>query len=134
VHIKAGESLAKINVPETAGDYLVVYRTAKDEKVLVSKEIKVLEATGWVKVSEPATAGKFFELEWGGPENQGDRLAIFDANGKRHHSGPANKSSADKARKGRTTKLIAPDVPGNYVVKLLTAEKRELGRATLVVK
>jgi len=50
VHIKAGESLAKINVPETAGDYLVVYRTAKDEKVLVSKEIKVLEATGWVKV------------------------------------------------------------------------------------
>ena len=131
----ADQGVAKISVPEIAGDYLVVYRTAKDEKVLVSTEIKVIEAAGWIKVPGSVPAGKSFEFEWAGPENKGDRLVIFSLDEvKKHHGSGANESVADKARKGRPSKLIAPKESGSYIVKLLTAEKRELARADLVVK
>lgn len=131
----AKQGVAEIGVPEVAGDYLVAYRTAKDEKVLANAQISVSEATGWLRVPSLVTAGKFFEFEWGGPENRGDRVSIFSLDDKKkYHGGFANKNAADKARKGRATKLIAPKEPGTYIVKLLTAEKRELARASLVVK
>lgn len=136
VHIEPAEAgVAVIDVPEIAGKYLVVYRTAADEKILVSAEIDVIEATGWVRVPDSVTAGKKFELDWGGPENRGDRLKIFSADGsKGYHGGSANESVGNKMRNGRPTGLIAPKESGTYMVKLLTAEKRELARATLVVK
>jgi len=135
VHVKQDTNISKINVPEIAGDYLVVYRTARDEKVLVSKQIKVLEATGWLRLPASVTPGKQFEFEWGGPENQNDRFKIFSMDEKkRYHGGGANKVERKGVNRGRPTDLIAPKEPGTYIVKLLTAEKRELARATLVVK
>jgi len=128
-------SPVQIDVPETPGDYLVVYRTAEDEKVLASKPITVTAAKGWVRVSGPVQAGKSFELEWSGPENNNDRLRIFSTDtDKKYHSGFANRNTANKARQGRATKLIAPKESGTYVIKLLTGEKRELASVPLIVK
>lgn len=120
---------AVIELPEAPGDYLVRYMTAEDDNELAALTVSVIQATGTISAPSVVPAKKRFEVDWSGPQNRRDRITIFSMDGsERFHGAGAGQSRSSPA------KLIAPDKPGTYRVKLLSGDKNELASTTFTVE
>ena len=70
------ESPQELTAPETAGDGEVRYVSAKKKKILASRPIRILEAKAAITVAAKVVAREKFEVEWTGPNNKRDFVAI----------------------------------------------------------
>ena len=115
--------------PEKAGAYELRYYLGQDNKVIASRPITVGAVTASVSAPATVAAGAKVSVTWSGPNNARDFITIVKA-------GTADKQYAAYAytSKGTPLELRAPDEPGEYEVRYLTAQSyATLGSAKLTV-
>ncbi|MGI9450950.1 MAG: vWA domain-containing protein, partial [Geminicoccaceae bacterium] len=120
---------------ETGGVFLEA-RNANELKDAMSEANEIIadespidlgEAT--LSVPEQVIAGSVFEAEWSGPQNRSDSLGIFGPDGKKSFGYTYIGDEEEVSPSGMT----APDGPGTYWVRYVTARKDVLAEAALTV-
>lgn len=114
-------SPVKLAMPIDPGDYELRYVTGQKARVLARRPITVTEITATLDVPETAVAGSPFEVVWTGPDNKSDYITIAEAD-----APPKKYGSYAYTKKGSPAKLRAADVPGQYEVRYITAQKRRV--------
>ncbi len=114
---------AELNAPDVPGDYEVRYMTGGSRATLVAVPITVTAASASLQAPETIGAGADFEVVWEGPNNQGDRIVIVEAD-----ADDGQYRDYFDTRNGVPAELTAPDRPGSYEIRYMTGQ----ARATLV--
>lgn len=106
-----------LNAPDEPGQYELRYFLATGNEVIASKQITVGAVSASVTAPPEVVAGATFDVTWQGPNNQRDFITIVKV-------GTPDKRYEHYAytSKGSPLKLRAPDVPGEYEVRYLTAQ------------
>jgi len=128
IYTRNGSPISLV-APEKAGAYELRYYLGQDNKVLASRPITVGAVTASVSAPATVAAGAKVSVTWSGPNNARDFITIVKA-------GTADKQYAAYAytSKGTPLELRAPDEPGEYEVRYLTAQSyATLGTAKLTV-
>jgi hypothetical protein len=106
-----------LNAPDEPGEYELRYFLAVGNEVIARKRIVVGGVSASVKAPAQVAAGSFFEVMWQGPNNPRDFITLVKA------GTPAKQYDRyEYASKGSPLKLRAPDQPGDYEVRYLTAQ------------
>ncbi len=116
VYTKKG-SPAKLTAPDEPGTYEIAYRTGAKYYTLAATNIVVTGNTAALDAPASVQAGARFKVDWTGPDNQQDYIAISPAGTDErtyHHY--------RYTRQGATVTLNAPDVPGEYEVRYQTGQ------------
>jgi Mg-chelatase subunit ChlD len=117
-------------MPAQAGDYEVRLLAADSPyKTLVSRPIRITAATASVKGPASAAAGSEISVEWTGPNNERDYVAIGE-------TGPNGRKYLDYkyTKTGSPLKLDVPEKPGTYEIRYLLGEGDTIiARQTLTV-
>ena len=127
VYRATDSSPAELRAPEAPGEYEVHYYT-HGKRTLARGRFTVIEAHASVSAPETVVAGAAFPIDWSGPRNALDRLAIFNLEG-----GGTFDSQRIRDRVASPTELTAPEQPGVYSIRYLTAEKNTLAKTTFTV-
>lgn len=119
-----------LRAPDTPGAYQVRYVTGRSRQALAFAAIEVVPVRAELEVPASVTAGAMVAVQWRGPGNSGERIAIFKpgdlAGGKAISGSYAQRSPVN---------LRAPGTAGDYEVHYLTARTKEsLGSTTLHVE
>ncbi|MCW8879838.1 MAG: VWA domain-containing protein [Kangiellaceae bacterium] len=122
------ESPARVTAPEQPGDYELRYYT-NGKKTLAKQLIKVIPATASVRVPEQVIAGAKFEVEWSGPKNKFDVVAVFKPNARKY----LNHTYIFRERDKSPAFVNAPETPGTYEVRYYTNGKRTLAKQNFTV-
>jgi hypothetical protein len=128
VYTRTGSPAALV-APEKAGDYELRYILGNGDKVVASQAFTVGSVTASVTAPAQVAAGAKFNVQWKGPNNPRDFITIVpaDAPEKRYEG-------YQYTSKGATLDLQAPDKPGEYEVRYLTAQSYlTLGTAKVTV-
>lgn len=115
--------------PDKAGAYELRYYLGHDDKIIASRPITVGAVTASVSAPATVAAGAKLSVKWSGPNNARDFITIVKA-------GSADKQYGAYAYtdKGTPLELRAPDEPGDYEVRYLTAQTyATLGSTKLTV-
>ncbi|MCR9277240.1 MAG: VWA domain-containing protein [Pseudomonadaceae bacterium] len=121
----AKDGQVKLTAPIEPGDYQIGYFTNKI--LLAAAPITVTDVSAELIAPEIVTAGAHFDIDWSGPNNYGDRIAIADAKGAingdytypGNHTGPVT--------------LRAPESPGQHSIVYLTGQQI-IGQTTFEVR
>ncbi len=106
---KSGPTV-KLRTPEKPGDYSVVYSSGRIVVAHIPLRVTGLEAT--IVVPAEVRAESDFEVKWTGPDNPGDRLAVYEADGGiRPYTSRAYTNGS-----GGLVMLTAPAKPGRHSV------------------
>ena len=117
-----------LRLPEAAGDYQVRYVTADASRILVSKPIAVGGVSATLKAPAEVKAGGEFLVEFSGPDNDGDYLAVTATDDAKRYL------TYSYTRRGSPLPLRAPEQPGDYALHYLTArEDRSLAAQSIRV-
>lgn len=112
--------------PEKAGQYEVLYKTAKGT-VLSKTSFTVVVAKAKIDPIKPITVGSKFDVSWSATNNNYDTIVIFDKNN------PKNKHNYKYANTKPPLTLIAPDKAGQYEVLYKTAKGTIITKTSLTV-
>ncbi len=106
-----------LNAPDEPGEYELRYFLAVGNEVIGRKKITVGGVSASVSGPEQVSAGSTFDVKWEGPNNPRDFITLVKA-------GTPAKQYAHYAytSKGNPLKLRAPDAPGEYELRYLTAQ------------
>jgi Ca-activated chloride channel family protein len=97
---------------------------------LAQATIKIQAATASVQAPATADVASRFEVEWKGPDNQGDYIAIA-----RPEKGPNHRIHYTYTKKGSPLQLLAPSDPGTYDVRyILNQGHKLLAKTTIEIK
>jgi len=92
--------------------------------------MEIQAASASVKAPATADVASKFEVEWKGPDNQGDYIAIALP-----EKGPNSRIQYTYTRKGSPLQLLAPSDPGIYEVRYILGQgKKVLAKKTITVK
>ncbi|MDF1871565.1 VWA domain-containing protein [Vannielia sp.] len=100
-----------LQLPAKPGAYDIAYVQAEGRNVLSVAEVEIAPVTATLTLGTLTPQGKL-PVEWEGPDNNGDFIAIFPAGGDRY-------LGYAYTRDGSPAMLTMPDRPGDYVVKYL---------------
>lgn len=116
VYTRNGSPIS-LNAPDEPGDYEVRYFLGQGNKIVGSRRITVGGVTASVSAPAQVAAGSTFAVTWKGPDNARDFITLVKA-------GTADKQYGGYAytSKGSPLELRAPDQPGDYEVRYLTAQ------------
>ncbi|MBY6153198.1 VWA domain-containing protein [Vannielia litorea] len=121
-------SPAQVAMPATPGDYEVAYVLDRGNTVVTRSPITVTAASASVTPQGGGTAGGELLVDWEGPDNKGDYIALFPAEG-------GNYTGYAYTAKGSPAKLKLPDAPGAYVVKyVLDRDNTAIAEAPVTVQ
>lgn len=106
-----------ITAPDAAGAYELRYYLGKGDTVIASKPITVGSVSATVSAVAQVAAGARVTVKWTGPNNPRDFITIVK-------SGTAEKQygAYEYASKGSPLEIRAPDEPGDYEIRYLTAQ------------
>jgi hypothetical protein len=128
VYTNAGNP-ASLTAPDEAGEYELRYFLGEKDTVIGTRRIVVGGVTATVSAPAQVAAGAKFAVAWTGPNNASDFVTLVKAGTpEKQHERYAYTS------KGSPLQLTAPDEPGDYELRYLTAQSyATLGRATVKV-
>jgi hypothetical protein len=118
-----------LTAPDEPGPHEVRYVTGGDGRTLGSSPIEVTAVSASLDIPDQIVAGAYIQVSWTGPDNARDYVTIVKA-------GAAERSYGKYVytHKGNPLKLLAPEDPGDYEVRYLTADKGyTLARAPIKV-
>ena len=115
VYTMAGNP-ARLLAPQQPGDYELRYlRATTPEVVLTRRSVKVSPVMASVTSPGRVASGAFLSLDWTGPNNQMDRIAVVPAGAP---EGVVTLSA--RTGSGHPARLFAPQSPGEYEVRYVT--------------
>ena len=128
VYAKAGNP-ASLTAPDDAGEYELRYFLGEKNTVIGTRRIIVGGVTATVSAPAQVAAGAKFAVAWTGPDNARDFVTLVKA------GTPENRYERYAyTSKGSPLQLTAPDEPGDYELRYLTAQSyATLGRAPVKV-
>lgn len=105
-------SPSTISAPDGLGTYEIRYVLDLSDRTLASTTIEVTGVSGTLNAPESVPAGAEFEVEWTGPDNTRDFLAIAE-------TGAAGNQyfSYAYSRNGSPASLTAPDAVGTFELR-----------------
>lgn len=120
---------AKITAPEKPGEYEVRYILGRGDTIIATQKVTV-GATAASLTAAPAqlAAGAKITLSWQGPGNPRDYLTIVKAGAAEETWG-----RYEYITRGNPITMIAPDAPGEYEARYLSAQNTTLARAKFTV-
>ncbi len=108
-------SPTKLTAPGKPGEYQIRY-TTKDNQILARQTFTVTPATATINTKKEIIAGAQFDVEWTGPDNASDMIALYDST--------TNKRLSFTYFSGinviSPATLTAPEKPGNYEIRYLS--------------
>jgi Ca-activated chloride channel family protein len=119
-YVEQGSPL-QLTAPDEPGDYEVRYIQRQSRVILARQSITVLPAAASLRHAGAVNSGSTFEVTWLGPGNYRDYLAIAapDDPGTRQHN-------YAYVERGSTLQLTAPDEPGEYEVRYIQRQSRNI--------
>ena len=119
---------AIIKAPEAAGEYELKLKT--NGRVLATAKFLVIPVVSQIKVLTPLVlSGESVVVQWEGPRNKGDRLAVAVAGDPNYHSQRPAAGSTKSLVKLRVSKE-----PGKYEVRLQTSSGKILASQPFEVR
>jgi len=118
----------KITAPDKPGEYEVRYMLGQGDTVIATQKVTVGEVSASVTVPAQVAAGKSISIGWTGPGNPRDYLTIVKADAAERTWG-----RYEYVSKGNPITMIAPDAPGEYEARYLSAQNNTLARAKFTV-
>ncbi|HZX00187.1 MAG TPA: VWA domain-containing protein [Trueperaceae bacterium] len=106
-----------IRAPDEPGDYEVRYVTGQSSSTLATTTLTVTEATASIDGPDEVVAGSAFEVSWTGPDNRDDYVTIAPAG-----SSEGTYLDYDYTRNGDILTIVAPEDPGAYELRYVTAQ------------
>lgn len=121
-----GKNPVQMLLPDTSGDFELRYRTTASKAELASRPIQLLSVSATLNAPASAIAGSTVPVNWQGPGNDYDRIAVFAAGATDTADALKNHAILSK----RNPVLVAlPDTAGDYELRYITQQgKRILGR------
>jgi len=119
-YVEQGSPL-ELTAPDEPGDYEVRYIQQQSRTILARRPINVLPVTATIQAIRAVSPGSTFDVTWTGPANYRDYLAIANA------GDPGNQQlTYAYVEKGSPLQLRAPDEPGNYEVRYMQRQSRNI--------
>jgi hypothetical protein len=115
-YTKAGNPVSLV-APDKAGEYELRYILAEGDTVIGTRAIVIGGVTATVAGPAKVAAGGRFQVKWTGPDNPRDFVTLVKAGTPERQYGPYAYTS-----KGSPLELTAPDEPGQYEIRYLTAQ------------
>jgi hypothetical protein len=124
----SGGSPAKITAPEAPGEYEVRYILGQGDTVIATQKVTVGATTASVTMPAQVAGGAKVSISWQGPGNPRDYLTFVPA-------GAAERTWGryEYVSKGNPISMVAPDAPGEYEVRYLSAQNNTLARMKFTV-
>jgi von Willebrand factor type A domain-containing protein len=125
----AKNNAVSITLPEQAGEFDIVYVT-RSGKILGRMPIAITDTNAKITNEAQAGAGSDLMVNWSGPDNSGDYIALAARDGDliKGSSYAYTGNSTDNA-----VSLIMPEQTGDYDVVYATKSKRVLARSPVTV-
>jgi hypothetical protein len=118
----------KITAPDKPGEYEVRYILGQGDTVIAAQKVTVGATAASVTAPAQIAAGAKLSVGWQGPGNPRDYLTVVKAGAAEQTWG-----RYEYVSKGNPLTLIAPDAPGEYEVRYLSATNLTLARAKVTV-
>lgn len=112
-----------LSAPSTPGEYEVRYVLGAGRRSLVSSPIVVVPSTATLAAPAEVEAGATFEVEWSGPDNEGDYLLIVPPTAR---DGVFHMARTAETRHGSPITMTAPSTPGEYEIRYVRAGSRRM--------
>ena len=126
----ADGSPATLRVPDEPGTYEVRYIQNQSRTILASQAFTVLPAEASLDAASEATPGSELVVNWTGPNNDRDYIAIATPD----QPGNAERTYAYTSA-GNPASIRVPNEPGEYEVRYIQGQSRTvLARRTLTVR
>jgi hypothetical protein len=121
-------SPVKITAPDKEGEYEVRYILGQGDTVIAAQKVTVGATSASLTAPAQVAAGARLAVGWQGPANPRDFLTVVKAGAPEQSWG-----RYEYVSKGNPVTLIAPDAPGEYEVRYLSATNLTLARAKVMV-
>ncbi len=108
----------EVRAPETPGLYEIRYVTGQSDQTLARAPVTVRPLGARLQAPADTTAGAGIEVQWSGPNNPQDFIAIA-----RGGSPAKQYESRALSRAGNPATLFAPATPGTYEVRYVLAKE-----------
>ena len=111
-------SPAQVQMPTQAGTYELRYVMDQDRTIIATRVIQVVDVTATVTPPAQATVGATIAVPWEGPDYKRDFIAV----------GKAGEPYVNYAytRNGTPAQLLMPTEPGDYEVRYVLDQDREI--------
>jgi len=119
---------AKITAPEKPGEYEVRYILGQGDTIIATQKVTVGATSASVTVPAQVASGAKVTIGWQGPGNPRDYLTIVKAGAAEQTWG-----RYEYVTRGNPISMIAPDAPGEYEARYLSAQNTTLARAKFTV-
>ncbi len=114
-----------LSAPPEPGEYEVRYVLGQGRRLLVAAPVSVVAAGAVIDAPPEVEAGSSFEVEWTGPDNEGDYVTIVPAGVSRDAAFNIMWSRVS-TRHGSPVMLQAPPEPGEYEVRYVLGSGRRM--------
>ena len=120
----------KLQAPSDPGTYEVRYILGRGSQLLAKTTIEIKGVGASVEAPAAADVATEFEVNWQGPDNQSDYIAIARPDQK-----PGSQVHYTYTKKGSPLKVQAPSDPGTYEVRyILGRGNKLLAKTTIEIK
>jgi Ca-activated chloride channel family protein len=120
----------ELQAPAEPGEYEVRYILSQNKSALARINITVTPVSGSVEAPASVPAGSHFQVNWSGPDNQSDYIAIVKPD-----AAESSYLSYTYTSNGNPVKIQAPAEPGEYEVRyILSQNKSALARTRVIVE
>jgi Ca-activated chloride channel homolog len=111
----------KLMMPPQAGEYEIRYIRRQDNEILATQAITVEPVEATVSGPASAAAGETVLVEWTGPDYDRDYIAVAEAG-----SESRQQVNYTYTREGSPLKLVMPPEPGEYEIRYIQRQGREI--------
>ncbi|NJN52741.1 MAG: VWA domain-containing protein, partial [Gammaproteobacteria bacterium] len=111
-----------IRVPDLAGAYVLRYHTGQTYTVLAQRALNVTPVTATLSAPAEVIAGSVFNVEWQGPDNEGDFITLVPVATQDDRWGESN----GYPKRGNPLRIQAARTPGDYEVRYLMGQSHTL--------
>ncbi len=118
----------KITTPVEPGDYEIRYVLGQPRRVLASIPFAVGAAAATLAAAETVDAGAQFDVDWTGPNGQGDWVTIVAPD-----AGERAYTSYAYTNNGSPVELKAPLEPGDYELRYVLSGDKVIARRPIAV-
>jgi Ca-activated chloride channel homolog len=108
----------KLKAYSDPGEYEVRYLATEGARVLARRHLTILSSGATVQAPSEVEAGAEFDVQWSGPNSEGDRIAIVEAS-TREGSYLMNDRLAKSIPTANPVRLTALSKPGDYEVRYI---------------
>ncbi|MCG6657929.1 VWA domain-containing protein [Halomonas campisalis] len=117
-----------LQAPDALGTFEVRYVLRDSRRVLASQELTLTPVTASLEAPDTVLPGSDFEVQWEGPRNRNDFVAIVAPDAPEGDSGDSR--SASSRVSGDSVSLTAPDEEGEYEIRYVI---RDSGRTLAAI-